>query len=349
MKIWTSDYTLTPRLASLGGHAKGRERHGVLIKVEYDDGSVGYADVHPWVELGDEPLGLQLQKLANFETTPLTQRSLELAALDAEARRNQTSLFSGLKIPDSHFLITDLKKGFGPELDRALSEGYTTLKIKVGRSVQSLHDDRNVLEKTMGLLQNFKLRFDFNSQRNHEEVRTWIQSLSPALRQAIEFIEDPCPWNLGNWLTLHEASHLPLALDHGSEEIFSTADEPTNPEDMPASDMSRPVVKTLAQLLSYAVVKPAVQDPSRIVNRSLRYVVTSYLDHPVGQMGAALEAGYLAERVKVATCGLLSHHSYEANSYSEAITSKGPVLTPSSGDAGLGFTALLEKENWQDL
>lgn len=335
MKIWTSPYTLTPRLASLGGHAKSREREGVLIKIDYDDGSVGYADVHPWVELGDEPLGIQLQKLANFETTPLTQRSLELATLDAEARKSETSLFQGLKIPDSHFLITDLKKGFATELQRALDEGYSTLKMKVGRSVASLNEDRSVLEHLTSTLENFRLRFDFNSQRNHEEVQTWLQSLSPALRGAIEFIEDPCSWNLGNWISLHEHAKAPLAIDHDSEEIFST----------PAGLNGDP----FTQLFASVVVKPAVQDPSTVVNETLKYVVTSYLDHPVGQAGAALEAGLLAERAKVGTCGLLSHHSYDRNSYSEAFPSKGPAFTPRLGEPGIGFGTLLEKENWQEL
>ena len=332
MKIWTSEYTLTPRLGSLGGHAKARPREGALIRVEHDDSSVGYADIHPWTELGDEPLAIQLQKLTNFETTPLTQRSLELATLDAESRKQNSSAFQGLHIPNSHFLITDLKKNFQAELMRAFDEGFATLKIKIGRSVVSMLEDRVTLEKSISTLQNFKLRFDFNSQRNHVEIQEWLQGLSPALRQSIEFLEDPCQWNLGNWAELREKTSVPLALDHGGEEIFST--EEAGP---------------VAQLLSDVIVKPAVQDPSEIVNTQLKYVVTSYLDHPVGQLGAALEAGFLSERMKLATCGLLSHTSYEPNSYSEAFPSKGPTLTPRLNEAGIGFGALLEKENWQEL
>lgn len=334
MKIWTSPYTLTPRLASLGGHAKKFVREGVLMKVEYDDASIGYADIHPWTELGDEPLGIQLQKLENFETTALTQRSLELATLDAEARKSGVSLFQGLKVPESHFLITDLKTGFAGELKRALDEGFSTLKIKVGRSVAALTEDRAVLEAQVSSLQNFRLRFDFNSQRNVLEVQAWIESLSPALRNAIEFLEDPCQWNIGNWMTLHESTHVGLALDHDSDEIFTNEASPGDP---------------VSQLLTTAVVKTAVQDPSQIQNLALKYVLTSYLDHPVGQMGAALEAGFLAERAKVITCGLLSHTAYETNSYSEQFPSKGPQLLAPLNEAGIGFGELLEKENWQEL
>jgi O-succinylbenzoate synthase len=195
-----------------------------------------------------------------------------------------------------------------------------------------LNEDRETLEKSIATLQNFRLRFDFNSQRNHIEVQEWLQSLSPALRQSIEFLEDPCPWNIGNWAQLRESTHVPLALDHESEEIFSNA-EPG----------------PVGQLLADAIVKPAVQDPNEVVNPALRYVVTSYLDHPVGQLGAALESGYLAARMNVGVCGFLSHTSYETNKYSEAFPSKGPTLTPRLGEVGIGFGELLEKENWQEL
>lgn len=332
MKIWTSPYTLTPRLGSLGGHAKNRVREGCLIRVEHDDGAIGYADIHPWTELGDEPLAIQLQKLHNFETTDLTHRSLELATLDAEARKANVSCFQGLQVPTNHFLITDLKKGFQAELMRAFDDGFAVLKIKIGRSVQSMNEDRATLEHAVSTLQNFKLRFDFNSQRNHKEIETWLQSLSPSLRASIEFLEDPCPWNLGAWAELRERGHVALAIDQGSEQFF------------PQTEGS-----PLSAFVETAIVKPAVQDPSEIENKDLKYVVTSYLDHPVGQMGAALEAGFLGEKVKVGVCGLLSHTSYEPNAYSEAFPSKGPALTPALNEPGIGFGALLEKENWQEL
>ena len=56
--MWFCEYALSER------------RRGALIRV----GS-GFADFHPWPELGDEPLETQLAKLARGETTPLTRRA----------------------------------------------------------------------------------------------------------------------------------------------------------------------------------------------------------------------------------------------------------------------------------
>jgi o-succinylbenzoate synthase len=61
-------------------------RHGALIRV---DG--GFADIHPWPELGDLPLDQQLALLARDETTPLTQASLEFASIDAAATAGASS------------------------------------------------------------------------------------------------------------------------------------------------------------------------------------------------------------------------------------------------------------------
>src|SRR5947207_12510223 len=88
-------YELVPkrRLSAIAGR-----RVGALIRI-----SDGFADVHPWPELGDLPLDEQLSLLARGVTTPLTARSLCFAALDAEARAASRNLFEGLTIPPSHW------------------------------------------------------------------------------------------------------------------------------------------------------------------------------------------------------------------------------------------------------
>ncbi|MCU1228491.1 MAG: hypothetical protein JWO97_1375, partial [Acidobacteria bacterium] len=67
-------YELVARRA-LNARATELRRRGALIEV---DG--GYADVHPWSELGDAPLDEQLAMLARGETTSLTRASLRFAA-----------------------------------------------------------------------------------------------------------------------------------------------------------------------------------------------------------------------------------------------------------------------------
>jgi len=68
--MWIHRYTLKPRrpLSALAG---ARPREGALLRV-----GEGFADVHPWPELGDAPLDEQLALLSHGQTTPLTRRSL---------------------------------------------------------------------------------------------------------------------------------------------------------------------------------------------------------------------------------------------------------------------------------
>ena len=68
---------------------------------------VGYADLCPFTEFGDAPLEVQLSNLLNEKHTPILQRSLLCAKLDAEARFEKRSLYLENRIKN-HFLITDL-------------------------------------------------------------------------------------------------------------------------------------------------------------------------------------------------------------------------------------------------
>ena len=94
---------------------------------------------------------------------------------------------------------------------------------------------------------------------------------------------------------------------------------------------------------SYLIVKPAVQDETpflAVTNQKI--VVTSYLDHPLGQMAAAYVAGRM-NRVKptsLVTCGLLSHSAYLKNPFSTALK-EGPDFAAPIG-TGFGFNQQLE-------
>ena len=64
MKIWISRYELTARV-NLNARARSIVRRGALLCV----GS-GFADLHPWPELGDQDLDQQLSGLARGQRTP---------------------------------------------------------------------------------------------------------------------------------------------------------------------------------------------------------------------------------------------------------------------------------------
>ncbi len=96
---------------------------------------------------------------------------------------------------------------------------------------------------------------------------------------------------------------------------------------------------------SYDVLihKPALQPEWPDV--ACEIVVTSYMDHPVGQFGAAFVA---ASHPSAARCGLMTHVLYEPDAFLERVESDGSRLLPPAG-TGIGFDDLLESLAWTTL
>ena len=89
------------------------------------------------------------------------------------------------------------------------------------------------------------------------------------------------------------------------------------------------------------IVKPAVNG---MLNGE-RVVVTSYMDHPLGQAFAAWEA---ARAGVTEVCGLQTHGLFAANGFTEALGRVRPGFGVPEG-AGLGFGDLLEGLPWSRL
>lgn len=293
MKIWVSRYELTPR-SRLSAVARPGPRHGALIRV--DD---GFADVHPWEELGDEPLEEQLARLARGEHTSLTAASLRHAEADAAMRRAGKSSFEGLEIPDSHW----------PADAGDVPDAFDTVKIKASPSTRA--------ESLLPFVGR-GLRLDFNNTMTAGSFAAFIESLPTAVRESIDFFEDPFPYEPGAWEAARSSLGLRLALDRG---------EATTGVDA-------------------LVVKPAVR--LDLPSFAGRVVVTSYMDHPVGVLGAALVAAQNAGRVDP-RCGLLTHLLYEPDAFSDRLCVNGARLVPPASGTGIGFDDLLERLPWKRL
>jgi len=254
-------------------------REGALLRV-----GGGFADVHPWPELGDASLDEQLALLARGETTPLTRASLHWAAVDASARVRGVSLFEGLTIPLSHW------PGNAPPA------AFDTVKTKGVLPVP----DR------------VRIRIDFNVRLTADE----FLRIAPALPQErIDFIEDPCPYDAALWRLLREKTGLRLALDR---------------------------FEGVADVL---VHKPALHTFLPSFNGEI--VVTSYMDHPVGQFFAA----YVAARRPPSAArrdGLFTHVLYEPDAFIDRIRAEGARLLPPAG-TGIGFDDLLEELPWTKI
>lgn len=273
-------YELKPKRRLSAIAAEG-PRRGALIRV---DG--GYADIHPWPELGDAPLNEQLALLARGETTPLTRASLKFADIDRAARRDERSLFDGLTIPPSHWPGPDPPGGFD------------TVKLK---SIDRIPE-------------HVRLRIDFNATLTPEE---FVRIAATLPRERVDFIEDPCPYDAATWTDLRARTGLRLALDRGS-------------------------VAGQRRGADVLVIKPAIEE---IPPTDSELVVTSYMDHPIGQLCAAYAA---ATTGITTTCGLVTHVLYEPDPFIDLMQIDGARLIPPGGK-GLGFDDLLERLPWRTL
>ncbi len=304
-------------ISSKGGFG---DRQGALLRIVFEDGKLGYADCHPWVGLGDPPLDMQLSLLSRGLLTNVTKRSLHFAKIDAEARSKRIYLFSETVIPPSHWLISH------PEQD--IPDQFSRVKWKVGSD--PLNEIPALLHLLKRLPSHVKVRLDFNGKLLQRDFKEYIESVG-AWKHRIDFIEDPFPYDSQSWETIQKCYGVTLACDHQSEKRCRKVNSH-----------------------SVTVVKPAIQDEQIFfhgINDEQRIVVTSYLDHPLGQLNAAYIAAMFLSKfpAKVDACGLLTHTVYQTNEFSETLQIQGTVLAPPKEGTGFGFDDLLEKQNWRIL
>jgi len=293
--IWYWPYALKPKraLSALAGDAP---RRGALIRV-----GNGYADVHPWPELGDATIDEQLAMLARGLTTSLTDGSMYFARIDAEARERGFSLFEGLTIPESHW------PGADPP------DAFDTVKLK---SVDRIPD-------------RVRLRIDFNATLTADE---FVRVATTLPRERVDFIEDPCPYDEKVWRDLRERTGFRLALDRADSQTKGgllrrfSGEELTTPYDV-------------------VVVKPALED---VPVTTKEIVITSYMDHPVGQLFAAYVAATNAAGRRPPAAGLATHVLFETDPFIERMQLDGARLVPPKG-TGIGFDDLLESLPWKKL
>ncbi|MGH9421133.1 MAG: hypothetical protein ACRD3J_14245 [Thermoanaerobaculia bacterium] len=160
-----------------------------------------------------------------------------------------------------------------------------------------------------------RLRIDFNATLT---PGAFIQIASTLSRERIDFIEDPCPYDATIWSDLRKLTGLRLALDRAGEPEHG------------------------ASGFDVLIIKPALQ---RIPVTDAEVIVTSYMDHPIGQLCAAYAA---ASAGITTTCGLVTHLLYETDRFIERMRIEGTRLVPPDG-SGWGFDDLLERLPWKKL
>lgn len=309
-----SRYTLKAR-GFLNSVSNRRSFEGVLIQV---DG--GFGCIHPWPELGDPPLDKCLADLKGLQRWPVVKRALRCAHFDRAARENEDSLFEELEVPDSH---ATLSNGTLEEVAAAQEAGFGTIKLKVGRNPRA---EAEWINEATDQFPTLRWRLDANESMAPEQAKAFLQGLEGPTRRALDFFEDPCPYSESQWSALWRAFRVPLAVDRESAPH-----------------------RAASQVM---VIKPAVDEPQLLAEAALRHeqrvVVTSSMDHPVGQAFAAWEAARLQLQQPVGLCGLQTHHLFEPDEFTEQLGAWSPAFSVPGG-TGIGFDDLLHALPWTRL
>ncbi|MHB8581237.1 MAG: o-succinylbenzoate synthase [Ignavibacteriaceae bacterium] len=215
--------------------AKIFERKGFIIKLE-SDGKTGYGEANPLPEFGSETFEQDEEALKNFKlnlnilpedfinsfednlgylsSLPALQHGFEQALLNLFCKKANISLNEILNCTSRREINVNAVIGLlkpaesASAASRLVKEGFTTLKIKIGRD--NFKDDLNCLsaiQKEVG--DNVKIRIDVNGKWNIVEA---IENLNLLKNYNIEYVEQPVD-NLIGFQKVSEKSSIPLAAD----------------------------------------------------------------------------------------------------------------------------------------
>lgn len=338
MKLQIHHYHL-PWSSRFSRHHRGQ---GALLSVNFD-GAIGYADLHPWPSLGDKPLDEQLDLWRNNHSTLQLQRSLEMAQKDAVSRQGKMEKLQYLSQIKNHTLFLERTLSVPMIEDRLKSkchDGETPI-VKWKISPETSEYAIALLNKAAESLSKLQWRLDANGLFSFDEIAKFWNQLSTEAKKTIQFVEDPCHYEEEHWSRLENLG-MPLAIDFEINRWKSKS--------LKASPTESGQI--------FFVFKPAIQDISLwsewLNQNPHRFLLTSYLDHPVG----LLHALWTAETMWKQFPGLMQvnglnlpisldelaefwpglHRTQDANSHWEGVSA-----------GGIGFAQQLENLEWINL
>ncbi len=269
----------------------------------------GYGCVQPWPVFGHLSLDDHWGALADGVSLPLLDQALACAKEDASARASGVSWWADIQVPRSHATITDWQSN----LPQDIHKPFTHAKIKVSIVETEVLHDWALRHPEV------RLRLDCNEVPSMAEFDAWWHGLDQELRNRIDWIEDPFSYDAEKWSQWQKKNTASLAVDRAFD----------------SGEMSASCI---------AIWKPAWQPlPQGAVIENV--VVTSAMDHPVGQAWAAFSAACSGVE---SICGLRTDHLFARNEFTECLGSWSPEW-PSIPGTGMGFDDLLEKIPWKRI
>lgn len=327
MKISYSPYILKP-VQNLSSAADAGDRQGILLKIEWLDGLIGYSDLHPWTELGDQSWEDQLADLRQGKISSMLEQSIWMAQKDAQLRKQGRNAFEGFPALKNNYIVSDISTEPAGLPERLKAEGFETVKIKVGRDLKKEAEYISLLGQDGA----FKLRLDFNAIGSWQTYERFMSAVNKIAVQRIQYVEDPFPYDAQAWTEAKRFA--PIAIDNEISKVNFK--------------------KIQGKPFDVVILKPAKMDVTSTVQNcvfhDLKIAVTSYMDHPVGVTHALAIASELkkAHPQRILDAGCMTLKLFKMDIYSAEIVSSGPFLKRPAGN-GIGFDLLLAKEPWTQV
>lgn len=193
-------------------------RDGILIRVEHEDGRVGFGEIAPLPDFGTETIAGAVAWCAGIGANPTITRLRDVPrGLPCCRFAMETALLSDAE-PDASGRVPRLPVAallpVGADRDealaRALDRGCTTLKLKIGTSAIAgeLADVARLVDR---LPDSVRLRLDANGGLDWRGAARWLDR---AADWPVEFIEQPLPVGAAVDLVRLAADHAAtIALD----------------------------------------------------------------------------------------------------------------------------------------
>jgi L-Ala-D/L-Glu epimerase len=270
------------------------ERELVLLRIEDDDGAVGYGEAAPLPGYDDITIDEVIDALLTGDPGPPQARTAEeMARLDLEARREGRPLGEpgAEAIPVNRTLAAGPPEEVAERAAQGVRDGYACFKVKVG-----LPDDA---ERVAAVRESIgpwpALRIDANGAWSPGEAVAAIERLAP---YDIQLVEQPCA-------TLEEMAQVRREVD-----VPIAADESvSSPEDVRAAAAAGAcdgVNVKLAPTGGFSAARETLREAGA---HGLDAFLSSTLDGPWG-ISAALQLA-AAERIRLA-CGLATLELFDA-------------------------------------
>jgi L-Ala-D/L-Glu epimerase len=296
------------------------ERELALLRIEDDDGAVGYGEAAPFEPYDGVSLDDVVDALSNGEPgdgAPVQARAAwELALLDLEARRNGRALGD----PGAEAIAVNRTLPAGPPDEVArhaaagVRDGFSCFKVKVG-----LPDDAERVGAVREAIGPWPaLRIDANGAWSVEQAVTALGRLA---RYDLQLVEQPCP-TLEELAELRRDCPVPIAAD----ESVATPDDVRAAAELGACDA---VNVKLAASGGFAGAREALRAARE---HGLEPFLSSTLDGPWG-IAAALQLA-ASERLSLA-CGLATLELFDAR-IARALPPPRAGLLPVPQGPGLG-------------